>query len=277
MARRRISDAVSSLRKKPSATFEPSTPPGTSPMTSTTTRVPSGCEWSSKRVVRRGPRMALVANSRGGSKSITSVSLSSDWPSSLPRKTAREPRQTAWSAAARRPLLTDTFHSGSRSGVQMSSNSRSAVALMTMFALRLRLIRLSLEVRPAPEGIPPGQELLACAAFGSRRGVDLRFVVGHDAVRVDLVHLILVAPGHDGYGVVHVLVGRDHQVANANQVGLRCAVVHLTKLLHACRVAQVRPIQDRDRAVLEHVDPSPRSEEHTSELQSRQYLVCSLL
>ena len=71
---------------------------------------------------------------------MTSVSPSSDWPSSLPLKIAREPRQTGCSGVARRALSTDTFHSGSRSGVQISSNSRSAGARITMFARKLRLI-----------------------------------------------------------------------------------------------------------------------------------------
>src|SRR3712207_8834010 len=32
-----------------------------------------------------------------------------------------------------------------------------------------------------------------------------------------------------------------------------------------------------DRATMQRASPDPRSEEHTSELQSRQYLVCRLL
>src|SRR5438445_5138642 len=37
------------------------------------------------------------------------------------------------------------------------------------------------------------------------------------------------------------------------------------------------PIQLRLLGLREHVEAQPRSEEHTSELQSRQYLVCRLL
>src|SRR3712207_8545183 len=40
----------------------------------------------------------------------------------------------------------------------------------------------------------------------------------------------------------------------------------------------IRIAEEKDaRALLEHCDPNVRSEEHTSELQSRQYLVCRLL
>src|SRR3712207_7392499 len=42
--------------------------------------------------------------------------------------------------------------------------------------------------------------------------------------------------------------------------------------------AQVRvPLFDQPRRVTGHLHPDLRSEEHTSELQSRQYLVCRLL
>src|SRR3712207_7458640 len=52
-------------------------------------------------------------------------------------------------------------------------------------------------------------------------------------------------------------------------------------LLHHVHVEPrlVGLLQDERAAVLEHRggDDAPRSEEHTSELQSRQYLVCRLL
>src|SRR3712207_7221553 len=56
----------------------------------------------------------------------------------------------------------------------------------------------------------------------------------------------------------------------------------ITAAAHAYRVRFVRPVSRRKRfacaiAFVAHSSNSLRSEEHTSELQSRQYLVCRLL
>src|SRR5258708_5301902 len=225
----------------------PSTPPGTSPLTSTATRVPSGKTSRTKQVTNRGPRIARVLNRRGGSKATTSVSLSSTWPKRRPLKIAREPRQTGPPGPARRARSIDTFHSGSRSGVHTRSKMRSAGARISTLARKLKPIG----------GLPRRPQR---AAFGSGRRVDFRLEVGHDAVLVHLVQLVDVAPGDDRDRVVHVLVRRDDQVAHApDKRGPRSAVIELAELLHAGCVAQVRPIEHRDRAVLEHVHPAART------------------
>src|SRR3712207_7204701 len=46
---------------------------------------------------------------------------------------------------------------------------------------------------------------------------------------------------------------------------------------HSVPVVRVAHVCSLTSAILSHVVTAPRSEEHTSELQSRQYLVCRLL
>src|SRR3712207_8191350 len=50
-----------------------------------------------------------------------------------------------------------------------------------------------------------------------------------------------------------------------------------TGMLHAQTLALLERTQAHSRARIEVYQPRQRSEEHTSELQSRQYLVCRLL
>src|SRR3712207_7189478 len=67
------------------------------------------------------------------------------------------------------------------------------------------------------------------------------------------------------------LVGEARELARVERPGVDG--VRDEPLVHRrCRAHRVMPV---DVAV--HLVPSERSEEHTSELQSRQYLVCRLL
>src|SRR3712207_7432954 len=52
------------------------------------------------------------------------------------------------------------------------------------------------------------------------------------------------------------------------------AIAHLREMRDEMSPAEFRRAMQR---TLEHLPPNQRSEEHTSELQSRQYLVCRLL
>src|SRR5438445_7833670 len=51
------------------------------------------------------------------------------------------------------------------------------------------------------------------------------------------------------------------------------------RAVQGCSVRELSIIVsvERERAAIRFLDTGPRSEEHTSELQSRQYLVCRLL
>src|SRR3712207_7299061 len=66
--------------------------------------------------------------------------------------------------------------------------------------------------------------------------------------------------------------GLDTIVAGADGVRVGALVRH-AQLLRSAEAAAVQPLLGRATANVAH----PRSEEHTSELQSRQYLVCRLL
>src|SRR3712207_6868593 len=60
--------------------------------------------------------------------------------------------------------------------------------------------------------------------------------------------------------------------------GLRAAHGLRAGVAAAVLLADVQPPgHERPRAAVPALRPGPRSEEHTSELQSRQYLVCRLL
>src|SRR3712207_7086863 len=58
-----------------------------------------------------------------------------------------------------------------------------------------------------------------------------------------------------------------------HSMNYRCAVVHGTARLLTDPEERLRGLE----ALTEQLAPGSRSEEHTSELQSRQYLVCRLL
>src|SRR5947209_12110923 len=95
-------------------------------------------------------------------------------------------------------------------------------------------------------------------------------------VKVDLGHVTILTPTDDLVMIPNNLVAQQ-EILNYNKPTPRHARTVLVDASYATPPLQVQTVLVETAKAVPGVLHEPRSEEHTSELQSRQYLVCRLL
>src|SRR3712207_8493794 len=92
------------------------------------------------------------------------------------------------------------------------------------------------------------------------------------------MYVVIVGAGKVGWNLARELINKRHEVTVVESDAHRYAVVE-QELEHSAMYGDGSELWVLERSGIERADlvVAVRSEEHTSELQSRQYLVCRLL